>query len=210
MFGKWQLTIKLAKMSKYIESRFSTCKSTEDTSKADKYPPPNEGMVHMVLAPTMGRIKSIWPQEVGTLLTKAWIQKLANDSKNRPHVTVALSYLEYLVRLQHDYEDMEKRYNVVVKKQEFLHMSFYLDTQYYQLALLQEQAEELIKSWPIYNMHVQSKCEPLAHPIQVQILDMVEGYRFVEADAKSSIIICKLHTPTLAQMQIPLGMLLNP
>ena len=134
MFGRWHLQIKLAKMTAYVESRFATSKPTADTT-AGKYPPANEGMVHMVLAPTMGRIKSIMPKKIGTLLTKAWIQKLAQDVASKPSVTVAISYLEYLVRLQRDYKDMEKRYQLV-RKQEFLNMPFSPDTQYYQLALL--------------------------------------------------------------------------
>ena len=56
-------------------------------------------MVQLVLAPTMQRIKRILPEQVGTLLTKEWIQKLSKDAKNKPNVTVALSYLEYLIRL---------------------------------------------------------------------------------------------------------------
>lgn len=116
-------------MTKYVESRFSTCKSNEGPTQPDTYPPTNEGKVHMVLAPTMGRIKSNLPHQVEILLTKAWIQKLAKDGKGRPSVTIALSYLEYLVRLQRDYEDMEARYKVV-KKQEFLNMPFSPGTQY--------------------------------------------------------------------------------
>ena len=135
---------------------------------------------------------------------------MAKDAAGKPRVTtIAISYLEYLIKLQQDYEDMEKRYKLV-RKQEFLNMPYSLDTQYYQLALLQEQAEELIKSWPIYNMHVQSKCELPVHPSKIQIVDMIEGYRVAEADAKNSPAIRKLHTSTLVQMQIPLDMLLNP
>ena len=59
-----------------------------------------KGMVHMVLAPTMGRIKYILPERVGTLLTKAWIQKLEKDVVGKPRVTIAISYMEYLIRLQ--------------------------------------------------------------------------------------------------------------
>ena len=94
-------------------------------------------MLHMVLASTMGQIKSILPKKISALLTKAWIQKVAQDVVDKPRVTVGISYLEYLVRLQRDYEDMEKRYQLV-KKQEFINMPFSPDTQYYQLALLQE------------------------------------------------------------------------
>ena len=72
-------------------------------------------MVQMVLAPTMGRIKSILPEQVGTLLTKAWIHKLAKDNVGRPRVQIYLSYLEYLVRLQRYYEAKEKR-NQLVRK----------------------------------------------------------------------------------------------
>ena len=59
-------------------------------------------------------------------------------------------------------------------------------------------------------MHVQSKCELPAHPSQIQIVDMVEGYRVAKAGAKNSLDIRSLHTSMLAQMQIPLDMLLNP
>ena len=104
---------------------------------------------------------------------------------------------------------MEKRYQLV-RKQEFLHMAFLPDTQYYQLASLQEQAVALIKSWPIYNMHVDAKCELPVHPSKIQIVDMIEGYRVAEADARNSPAIRKLHTSTLEQMQLPLDMLLNP
>ena len=89
-------------------------------------------------------------------------------------------------------------------------MPYSPDTQYYQLALLQEQVAELIKSWTIYNMHVQSKCELPIHPSKIQIVDMIEGYRVAEPDAKNSPTIKKLHTSTLAQMKIPLDMFLNP
>ena len=71
---------------------------------------------------------------------------------------------------------MEKCYQVV-RKQEFLQIPFSPDTQYYRLALLQEQAVELIKSWPIYNMHVNAKCELPVHPSKIQIVDMIEGYK---------------------------------
>ena len=43
------------------------------TSCTCKYPPADEGMVQLVLAPTMQRIKAILPEKVGALLTKAWI-----------------------------------------------------------------------------------------------------------------------------------------
>ena len=89
-------------------------------------------------------------------------------------------------------------------------MPFSPDTQYYQLALLQEQVVELMKTWPIYNMHAIEKCELPIHPNKIQIVDMIEGYRVAEADARNSPAIRKLHTSTLAQMQIPLDMLLNP
>ena len=52
---------------------------------------------------------------------------------------------------------------------------------------------ELIKTWPVYNMLVQSKCELLAHPCQVQVVDMLEGYRVFETDQKNSPTICKNH-----------------
>ena len=126
MFGRWNLQMKLAKMTTYVESWFATNKSTT-TPTGEKYPHANEGMVHMVLAPTMGCIKSILPEKVGTLLTKAWIRKLAQDATGKPSVKVALSLLEYLVRLQRDYKDMEKRYQLV-RKQEFLNMPFFPDT----------------------------------------------------------------------------------
>ena len=157
----------------------------------------------------MQRIKIILPEQVETLLTKEWIQKMSKDAKNKPHVIVSLSYLEYLIRLQRDYEDMEKRYQVV-RKQEFVNMPFSSDTQYYQLALLQEQAAALIHSWPFYNMHVPAKCALPVHPSAIQILDMVEGYRVTEANAQISPAIRKLQTSTLDQMQLPLDMLLNP
>ena len=208
MVGKWQLQVKLAKMAAYIEKRFTTS-ATPTPAIPEQYPPAEEGMVQLVLAPTMQRIKRILPEQVGTLLTKEWIQKLSKDAKNKPNVTVALSYLEYLIRLQRDYEDMEKRYQVV-RKQEFVNMPFSPDTQYYQLALLQEQAAALIHSWPLYNMHVPAKCTLPAHPSAIQILDMVEGYRVTEADAQISPAIRKLQTSTLNQMQLPLDMLLNP
>ena len=67
-----------------------------------------------------------------------------------------------------------------------------------------------MKSWPVYNMHIQSKCELPIHPSQIQIVDAIEGYRVAEADKQNSPAIKKLHTSTLAQMQIPLDMLLNP
>ena len=85
----------------------------------------------------MQRIKSILLERVSMFLTKAWIMKLQKEVEGQPRVTVALSYLEYLIRMQRDYEDMEKRYQLVWK-QEFLQTTFKPDTQYYQLALLQE------------------------------------------------------------------------
>lgn len=109
MFGKWQLQAKLAKMAAYIEKRFITsATSTPDVPK--QYPPVEEGMVQLVRAPSMGRINSILPK-----LTRTWIQKLKKDAERNPSVTVALSYLEYLVQLQRDYEDMEKRYQLARK-----------------------------------------------------------------------------------------------
>ena len=126
----------MAKMAAYIEKRFTTS-STPTPAVPTKYPPTEEGMVQLVLAPTMQRIKYILPEQVGALLTKEWIQKLSKDAEHKPNVTVALFYLEYLIRLQRDYEDMEKRYQVV-RKQEFINMPFSPDPQYYQLALLQE------------------------------------------------------------------------
>ena len=108
---------------------------------------------------------------------------------------------------ERDYEDMEKRYQEV-RKQEFLNMPFSPDTQYYQLALLQEQAAELIKSWPMYNMHAPAKCELPVHPSKIPFVDMIEGYRVAEVDAKNSPAISKLHTS--GQRKISLNMLLNP
>ena len=107
MFGKWHLQVKLAKMAAYIEKRFTTS-STSTLAVPAKYPPTEEGMVQLVLAPTMQRIKAILPEQVDVLLTKEWIQKLRKDAENKLNVTVALSYLEYLICLQRDYEDMEK------------------------------------------------------------------------------------------------------
>ena len=59
-------------------------------------------------------------------------------------------------------------------------------------------------------MHVQVNCELPVHPSRIQIMDMIEGYKVVEADAKNHPAIMKLHTSTLAQMQISLYMWLNP
>ena len=61
---------------------------------------------------------------------------------------------------------LTKRYQVV-RKQEFINMPFSPDTQYYQVALLQEQAVALIHSWPLYNMHVPAKCTLPVHPIAI-------------------------------------------
>ena len=93
--------------------------------------------MQLVLAPSMSLIRQILPEKLGSMLTRAWIQKIRKDAEGKPTVTVAISYLEYLIRIQRDYEDMEKRYQLV-RKQEFLNMTFSPDTQYYQLALLQE------------------------------------------------------------------------
>ena len=117
---------------------------------------------------------------------------------------IALSYLEYLIRLQRDYEDMEKRYQLV-RKQEFIHTTFQPDTQYYQLALLQEQAVELMKSWPKYNMHCEAKCQLPQHPSQIQIVDMTEGYKIANEDLQNSPAIRKLQTSTVSQMQSAFG-----
>ena len=50
MFGKWQLQVKLAKMAAYIQKRFTTS-ATSTSVIPDKYPPAEEGMVQLVLAP---------------------------------------------------------------------------------------------------------------------------------------------------------------
>ena len=97
--------------------------------------------------------------------------------------------------MQRDYEDMEKRYQIV-RKQEFLHTTFNPDTQHYQLALLQEQAVELMRSWPKYNMHCEAKCQLPIHPSQVQIVDMTEGYRVSNEDLGNSPALRKLQTST--------------
>ena len=83
-------------MVAYIEKRFTTS-STSTPAIPATYPHTEEGMVQLVLAPSMGRIKSILPIKVGDLFTKAWIQKLRKDVERKPSVTIALSYLEYLV-----------------------------------------------------------------------------------------------------------------
>ena len=63
-----------------------------------------------------------------------------------------------------------------------------------------------MRTWPTY---VQKKCELPVHPSRIQVVDMIEGYRVAEADAMNSPAIRKLSTSTIAQMQIPLDMLLN-
>ena len=60
MFGRWYLQVKLAKMTSCVEKCFSASQS-KVSIEPDKYPPINEGMVQMVLAPTMGQIRSILP-----------------------------------------------------------------------------------------------------------------------------------------------------
>ena len=104
---------------------------------------------------------------------------------------------------------MEKRYQLV-RKQEFVHATFQPDTQYYQLALLQEQAVELMKTWPKYNMHCDAKCQLPPHPSHIQIVDMIEGYRVANADLQNSRAIRKLQTSTVSQMCVPLDLLFNP
>ena len=59
-------------------------------------------------------------------------------------------------------------------------------------------------------MHVQAKCQLSSHPCQVQVLELLEGYQVLDADQKNSPTIQKLTTSSLAQMQVPLDMLLNP
>ena len=105
--------------------------------------------------------------------------------------------------------DMEKRYQVV-RKQEFLHSTFNPDTQHYQLALLQEQAVELMRSWTKYNMHCEAKCQLPLHPSQIQIVDMTEGYRVSNEDLGNSPALRKLQTSTVSQMRVPLDLLFNP
>ena len=68
MFGKWHLQVKLAKMAAYLEKRFATSPAPPPAVPA-KYPPTDEGMVQLVLAPTMQRIKAILSEKVGALLT---------------------------------------------------------------------------------------------------------------------------------------------
>ena len=165
MFGKWQLKTQLARQSAYMQKTF--IKKFGTTAKTnDEYPPKSEGVVQLVLAPSLQRIRSILPEKVNMFLTKAWIKKLQKEAEGQPRVTVSLSYLEYLIRMQRDYEDMEKRYQLV-RKQEFLQTTFNLDTQHYQLALLQEKTVELMRSWPKYNMHCEAKCQLPIHPSQV-------------------------------------------
>ena len=156
MFSKWQLKTQLAQLNGYMQRTFAKKFGKPETVK-EVYPPADEGVVQLVLAPSMQRIKSILPERLNNCLTKAWINKIQKQAQGQPRVMIALSYLEYLIRLQRDYEDMEKRYQLV-RKQEFVHTTFQPDTQYYQLALLQEQAVELMKSWPKYNMHCEAKC----------------------------------------------------
>ena len=118
IFDKWKLATNLGKMKKYIQSKFLTPTSkiaeVEPAKEADVlYRHSTKGTLTMVLATTMSGIKSICPQEVGSLLTKAWIQNIGTHANTRPHVPIALPYLEYLVKLQRYYEDMERWYNVV-------------------------------------------------------------------------------------------------
>lgn len=200
MFGRWHLQVKLAKLTCYVEKRFSASQS-KVLVEPDKYPPSNEGMVQMVLAPTMEKIRSILPEQVDILLTKAWIHKLAKDVVGQPNAQISLNYLEYLIKLQRDYEDMEKRYNLV-HKQEFLNMPYSLDTQYYQLASLQEQVVELMKYWLVYNMNAQSKCELPIHPSQIQIVYAIEGYRVAKADKQNNLAIRKLLKSPMKRMKI--------
>ena len=200
MFGKWQLKTQLAQLSAYMQKTFVK-KFGKPAEVNEEYPPKAEGVVQLVLAPSMQRIKSILPEKVNMCLTKAWIKKIQKQAEGQPRVTIALSYLEYLIRLQRDYEDMERRYQLV-RKQEFVHATFQPDTQYYQLALLQEQAVELMKSWPKYNMHCEAKCQLPPHPSQIQIVDMTEGYRVATADLQNSPAIRKLQTSTVSQMRV--------
>ena len=66
MLGRWHLQVKLAKMTSYVEKCFSASQSKVSV-EPDKYPPANEGMVQMVLAPTMGQIRSILLEQVDIL-----------------------------------------------------------------------------------------------------------------------------------------------
>ena len=208
MFGKWHLKTQLARQSAYMQKTFIQKFGTAAEAN-DEYPPKSEGIVQLVLAPSLQRIRSILPEKVNMFLTKAWIKKLQKEAEGQPRVTVALSYLEYLIRMQRDYEDMEKRYQIV-RKQEFLQSTFNPDMHHYQLALLQEQAVELMRSWPKYNMHCEAKCQLPIHPSQVQIVDMTEGYRVSNEDLGNSPALRKLQTSTVSQMRVPLDLLFNP
>ena len=198
MFNKWELKTQLAHVNAYMQKTFIKKFGKPVEAKEEEYPPKAEGVVQLVLAPSMQRIKSILPEQLNMCLSKAWIQKIQKQAEGQPRVVIALSYLEYLIRIQRDYEDMERRYNVV-RKQEFVHAAFQPDTQDYQLALLQEQAVELMKTWPTYNMHCEAKCQIPPHPSQIQIVDMTEGYRVATADLQNSPAIRKLQTSSVSQ-----------
>ena len=94
MFGKWHLKTQLARQSAYMQKTFiKKFGTTAETH--DEYPPRSEGVVQLVLAPSLQRIRSILPEKVNMFLTKAWIKKLQKEAEGQPRVTVALSYLEY-------------------------------------------------------------------------------------------------------------------
>ena len=98
MFNKWQLKTQLAQINAYMQKTFIK-KFGKHVEAKEEYPPKAEGVVQLVLAPSMQRIKSILPEQLNMCLSKAWIQKFQKQAEGQPRVIIALSYLEYLIRI---------------------------------------------------------------------------------------------------------------
>lgn len=197
MAHKWLLIARVKSYVRAFKARVHL-NAGKEKKAAEVKPPkyPSHGTSQLVLAPLFSRIKQVLPQTLGTLATRAWIQKVQEHAVQGPNLKTGLLYFEYLLRIQRDYEDMQQRYNAV-RMQEFMKMPVIADNVQYQIELLTEQATNLMTQWTKYNMHAKFKCQLPAHPCQIQVLELPPELRISEANWNNSPMLRKLTTASV-------------
>lgn len=206
---RWLLSARLKRYARELKTKINL-NAGKNKQKVEVMPPecPGNATSQLVLAPSLSRIKEILPQAESTIATKTWIKKVQEHAVKGPHLKIGLLYFEYLLRIQRDYEDMQKRYNNV-RMQEFMKTEVTSENEHYQLELLKEQAVNLMSQWATHHMHARTKCQLPEHSCQIQVLELPPEIRISEADNNNSPMLRKLTTASTQQVQIPLELMLG-
>lgn len=160
----------------------------------------------LVVAPSLRRITEVLPSMQGVLLNRQWIDKVQANAEKGPCLKVGMLYFEYLLRIQMDYEEMQRRYNSI-RMQEFI--TSLVEKSGIQMELLAEQASHLMAEWPKYNMHEVTKYQLPQHSCQIQVLEVPPQLKISEANKNNSLMLRRLTTASLQQIQVPLELLLG-